>query len=407
MRKRTEQVLLRWLYAPLYRLLIRQALKVRNRVVAVIHHQLRYHEDAFEVKGESEYKNKVCFLTAAKLCNLEYGKADREFAAQHQSQIADLLSKSEDVEEIKKFVVIFYELQALIYGLFLKSEEKDRCLGEARKLGRQVRELEVKDLSSVNRSARAELRRLRAEIADRESFKIDFSLSQIGTVLTLFSSLFLVTGFLYNRFLLGAFGVDVSHYFSLTDYLASSIDKIRFAGFGAILATVSSFLRVHYESRSAALRLESTQPKPDYWFYFLIIVLVVGTVKSYFEDSVLFYIQMQLLLFLVGLYFSWPIAKRYFTNPVPAFFSMVFLVTFAADMYASIGSTIHRFDKGDIAGLRNVKVHLTGDFLGKREDLVILSGNSAYLFLFDQQQHNIIVAPKDKVEFIEILRGNP
>lgn len=57
-------------------------------------------------------------------------------------------------------------------------------------------------------------------------FKI--SLDDLKALLWLFSILFLCTGVIYNQLYLRPFGIEVSRFFNLNDYLNTSIDKIFF-----------------------------------------------------------------------------------------------------------------------------------------------------------------------------------
>ncbi len=388
---------------------LRNSLKRANKVCALVallmQYVLRYHEDMLGLKGESEHKNNLVTIVVGKLCGLKYRAALEPLAQKHKKEIGKVVAKAKRIDVITKSLVTFYELRALGFKVLEKEDEKTKYLKQARKLSAKARDLEIKDLYEIEKSVRKQIKSTRGEIADRGALKIDVSLQHVGAILTVVSSLFLVTGFLYNRFLLGAFGIDVSQYFSLADYLASSIDKIRFAAFSALIATIALFLRIHYESRRLEIGFQSQGKKEkDYWLYFIIVVVTAGAIKSYYDESILFYTQMQVLILVIGIYVSWPIAYRYFAKPVPTFFSMIFLFSFAGHMYASIGMTIHKFNNSDIEDLRKYKLHLADGFSMDTNSLVVLSANNSYFFLYDVREKKAKIVRKDKVDYVEVVK---
>lgn len=68
--------------------------------------------------------------------------------------------------------------------------------------------------------------------------KLEITSQGTAIVITLFSVLFFITGFIYNQIFLGYFGIDLSNFYSIADYLSSSASKIYYA----LLSVIASLI---------------------------------------------------------------------------------------------------------------------------------------------------------------------
>ena len=140
----------------------------------------------------------------------------------------------------------------------------------------EVSPLKRMDVNNLRKEFRRKIKTLKSEIADRQTIKISLSTNGIGVVLSLVSCLFVVSGYLYNKFLLGALNIDVSLYFTIGDYLASSIESIRYSFVGAVIAVIIYFLGINNISRKSYWELEAKRTRKDYWAYFLVFTAILG-----------------------------------------------------------------------------------------------------------------------------------
>lgn len=128
-----------------------------------------------------------------------------------------------------------------------------QCCGALRTLHLQAQgNLTVQGLQ-VATLARKEMRKLRQRMtADNMGSELNL-LQQLPVLLPVMSALLLVSGWFFNSVYLGRLGVPVSHYFGLTDYLAASMEGL-LPGVAAIGFTV--LLQWMYRAR---IRLQSLQ----------------------------------------------------------------------------------------------------------------------------------------------------
>lgn len=101
--------------------------------------------------------------------------------------------------------------------------------------------------------ATSELRRLRKRM-QADSMRSELNLvQQLPVLLPILSGLLLFSGWFFNVIYLGRLGVPVSHYFGLTDYLAASME-----GLVPVIISIAVTVIVQWFSR-ARIRLQSLQ----------------------------------------------------------------------------------------------------------------------------------------------------
>ena len=87
-----------------------------------------------------------------------------------------------------------------------------------------------KSIKKLIKSSTKIARQLSSERLNKEKLKaigtVEITSSHIIFGVSLFTSLFLVSGFLYTKFLYGSFGLNVGDFFTASDYISSSVDVL-------------------------------------------------------------------------------------------------------------------------------------------------------------------------------------
>ena len=166
----------------------------------------------------------VTFITVARLCDLGYDKNKfEEFERENQKAIEDEMQAALQNSEIKSWIAILYELNALYAKTENLNEQYSELRAKARTFDTGTIEIRIYNLRIIESMIRIYWQSKPREIT--LPAKISLNATQLGTYITIVSSVFLVTGYLYMTFFLRQFGIKVSFYFSLTDYLASKYQK--------------------------------------------------------------------------------------------------------------------------------------------------------------------------------------
>lgn len=292
------------------------------------------------------------------------------------------------------------------YSSIQKKDEKasEYYLSLAKKYNPEASSINTKQLFELDKEVRKQAKTLENEIADREAFKISLSLAKAGVLVSVASAFFLITGYLYNNFLLGHFRIEVSRYFSLSDYLASSIEGVRYSALATVVGLVSYFIGIHYESRKSYSQIEVERKRKDYIPHYLLAVTLASAIRYYFEDSESFYNAAFFASSIIILITAPWISKRYFKEPLVALMSIVFISFFSAHMYESVGREIHRLEHKSIKELRRYSISFKNTVPFDSENVTLIAANSSYLFLLDGAK-NVFIVPKDQIEYVTLNKS--
>lgn len=278
----------------------------------------------------------------------------------------------------------------------------EHYLRSAKALCPEAQPFSAKDLTALRKETKKDIAELRELISDRKAFKISLSVNDITSLLAIISPFFLFTGYLYNHFMLGEFGIEVSKYFRLTDYISSSIEGIRYSVVGAATGVLTVFLGMHNWSRSSAFERNYQRGRTDYWYYALFIIGAAGIAIGYVRNLESFYSATSLTIVLVCLYFAPKIARRFFNEPLRIHFLLLFIGYFGAYMFLSIGTDTYKYKNYDFSKLTTHDVKFNDSSPIKETQLILLAGNSDYFFFLDRQRKALIV-PRAEVT---LLRPN-
>jgi hypothetical protein len=234
--------------------------------------------------------------------------------------------------------------------------------------------------------------------------KIEISPQNIVVIVTLFSVLFLISGFIYNQIYLGYFGVELSKFFNVADYLASSADKIYYT-LVSLAITLSIGLLIYPEYLRGEL---PKRPKSkwirridDIMYYALIPLFGLSSLVSYLQkNSNNFYFSLRFLIFFISLYVVVRIMK-YFKNPIRSYFIlfglMMFLLNICFGAIEDINSTLNK----DYKELRRYRIEFTRDSQFDDKNLILLASTTNYFIFYNKKHLRTQIVPSKFIVSIE------
>lgn len=411
---------------PLLRLAFRIRLFVHKRSIRLslllfykLKLQMRLLNSEFRSEGFDKHLDKIIHIAALRLQSPEIFDVEahkflfKDYPESLISKYGDIKSDYEQNKiEIDTFIqtalknprikgtVIAHSLVKNFIAVLRKDDlAAAYFLALAKKYDQSATSIDGKRLFEIDGETRRELKELRYEISDREALKVDLSLSHVGALVSVVSAFFIITGYLYNNFLLGHFGVEVSKYFSLSDYLASSIEGIRYSASGAAIGLISGFIGMHSASRMSYIEAETEKRRRHYWPYLLLVAFLWATLQAYLGDSEQFYSFAYGSIFLVTLIVVPRVARHYFKQPHIALVAIVFVVSFSAHMFESVGKQIHRFEHKDISDLQQYELFFKSPVPFDPKRSVLIAANSSFLFVRDDKKELFIV-PREQIEYV-------
>jgi hypothetical protein len=224
------------------------------------------------------------------------------------------------------------------------------------------------------------------------------TLSDLHIFYLYLTAIFILTGFVYNYFFLGFFGIRVENFFTLQDYLASSIEKIYLIIISLFFATISSLvarLIIGRRKHMLSHRLLATL------LYLIPLAMTAGGILMLVRYHEPFgYFMLSFAIFIAGDFFLFRIVfkgnhgsySRYFYLTVFIFYLLLIVSVVNYDRDTVLTEPMH--------SLSRYKVHFTRDIRINEKDCIVLEANSNYFFFFDKKLYRAYVVPKDGISYI-------
>ncbi len=229
-----------------------------------------------------------------------------------------------------------------------------------------------------------------------------FNVSDLQAFYLGFTALFLCTGFFYNYIFFRLFGVRVEIFFTLQDYLGSSIEKVYLIFFAVLVASVSSHV-ARYLLREEKILLRRRILRAALYAFPVLLFLAGIIVIVAFDNPFGYY----LLSFAVYISTDYVLFHLVFKGD-HASYSRFFLLTVFLLYLLLLGSAII-IDRDAIYGeplyeLKHYRIHFTDNITLDQGPLVLLEANSTYYFFYNKQERRAVVMPRTMIEYIENLR---
>ena len=328
---------------------------------------------------------------------------DKYKSAEHEVNV--VVEQLESNKEIQMTIKTLCLIDAFVSDSTNAKGLAQHYLKRAKEIDPHVEPLQFNDLDKIRKETRKETKRLRNIIADKEAVKLTINPTFISTAVVLASSLFLISGYLYDRYYLGAFGIDVSKYFVLADYLSSSIEALRYAAVAAISGLVWMFLGIHHTSRMSYAQIEYEHSIIKNQSILFVIIAVLSLLMGYVIGGDQFYHGLLLFVIIISYFGIGEIAHKYFKEPIQAIFVMAFTTIFFSYLYYSAANTVYEMRHGSIKDLKKWEFTFSSNVQSDQDRLVLLAGNSGYFFFWDVKEKVSIIVPREGV--VKIVSKSP
>ena len=305
---------------------------------------------------------------------------------------------------------------------YARSEERDRSKRRARSVegiyqasfGMQVPELKVGALSALRSILTTDLRKEQLNFYRAGRRFTPSGIQELGQILSVFSALLLVAGYLHTSFLYRSFRIDASKFFSIGDYLATSINQIASTGysvfcFGVALAA-QLLLRTYHRKKAKNTGIVGFQ-KLRLFNWFEIIPISAGLlilIVLYERGSALFWILLPVGVFM--LFEGWLISltSKYSRNPLPVQIRVILAFFFVAGVYMSAMLRIAEIREGNLEEAFFIQ---SVDRTFTDREHVFLGGNDRYIFLLQKDEGGKIIdsqiIPLAKVKEMNVVDSTP
>lgn len=246
------------------------------------------------------------------------------------------------------------------------------------------------------------------EIIELEKIeKIEITSQEISGAIALISVLFLSTGFVYNQIFLRYFGLELSSFFSISDYLNTSADKIFYSVLSAVFSVFVAviffpeYIRNEFpKSSPVRSRVLGTVVR---W---LPLLVAINVVFQYVSGNVkLFYLNLQMFVF-ITLFNVISRTLKYFKNPARTYIVMVAFLMFLTSISFKAFTDINHIVFDDLSKIKNYKIIFIPESNAEEENLVLLASNKDWFFFYNKVTMKTEIITAKEILKIECMKKN-
>jgi hypothetical protein len=229
--------------------------------------------------------------------------------------------------------------------------------------------------------------------------KFDFSVTYIKTIIGFTSILFLISGYIYNHLFLGYFGIEVSKFFTLKDYISTSIDKIYSIVIILIINIVINYFWWSPDYRKRRREMSKGRlffEDAPFFFLFLIIPFLAIVSSSFNLPGKYFFLGFT--IFIVFQYFVSKVIiffkKPFLAHLIISYIGLFFLILISGTL--EDGNIIKYHTKNDL----NYFVEFDTSIDIEPKKLYLLSANSNFSFFYSIENKQSYVVPNKNIKII-------
>ena len=326
----------------------------------------------------------------------------REYYENRQA-IHAFLERFGDSREIAVILSKYFQVNGSIQNYFGNNNARDYYMKCAKAFDSNVLNLDIYGVRNLLRKSRRDLKHLKTSISDRQALRISLPTRNIPTVLSVISTLFLISGYLYSRALLGHFGIEVDKFFLLSDYISASIEGISYSIFATISGAIGVFLGRHSVSRMSYLSFAQHRIPIQIQYYSFVTIFGFTAIVAYLRNlESAYFLGAMAILFLSSRPIIW-VVRRYVKDEdqSAANFVTFSILVFFLHLFVSVGVEIHKIKHGTISDLKQYNTSFKEATISENTT-ILLAANSRYLFLRDMVNGTVHIVPVSQVQDVSV-----
>ncbi len=338
-----------------------------------------------------------------------------------QAQLDKLIARLMADRWIRERASYYYLLESLMYAVSVGSDSVQKKSQHALERAKELFDFEEKittgNLGKYKRKIKRDLKQQHKElkilISDRVEAerlkrirKFPIEVSHFTFALTLFSSLFILSGIIYTKGFFWHFDVDVGNYFGLADFIQSSLDNlvrvtiVSAVSIGIMLYTLSSDTKdeIRFDLFEHEYNWKNSMDTP---MAIATLIFTFELVKnSYLHGELDSTSLTMLIFFLVMVLVGRTKVFFYFKNPLITAITAISVSLFIVSLWLRVVEDVQEVKDGTFKN--NYLLTFTDEYQGYRDSRFILS-NSSYVFLWNAVKKEIEILPISAVFSFKVV----
>lgn len=405
----------------LYSFWMKRIIKCRNLISSILLDKIAKHAMRIFPNHKMNEIHELSFYVRGVVLGLDMNAdIDREEFYKDADIVINEVKNSED---IIRCAVDYYRVGAFLYSSMNYPDNYIDDFNKEIDMAIKINEKHVDRLDNpsfskmykmykrVEKDERKDVRRIVSEritrTVDESIEKINIDSSAITLVIGMFSTIFIATGFVYNNYLLGHFGVDVDHYFTINDYISTSLDKLYYSLIPSLFGAATYLYGMYSGMKDLAIdeSFNMNDRNADNFSVFVFFVVLISTISViymsiYKIDGV--YSQVEFLMVIV---IFWGVPRiplhKFISNHFYVRIFLVILLMFLAYIYQSVNQDIYNIESLKTSDSRPTYYLSDGSNINNRI-YNIITRNSEYSFFYSRKNKGVLILPNTDIKKVVI-----
>lgn len=347
-------------------------------------------------RGIDHEADDILFFLISDLLELKHSEEDLVKETNYKDRIESWKSEIVKHEEI----ILLQDAYFRLFNLESKMLKSNECKTTLSK-NPVFPEPSFSNLRKLNKYVTEIYKNEYSDFLDRTTITFKLTYSEITGFLAVITPLIFIGSYLNTKVYYLSFGINTTDYFTITDYLSSSVADSEMAIYSFLFAILGIVIRVAVDFSVTTTEQKKVNNKVQRWMGIFVLVFFLSIIMvEYYKNDFINYYDIGLLLILLAFDLLSKVSARYFEKPLKALFLIFFSSFFLIFMVSQALNDSQRVRK---INDNNVNLIIEEDLSTRiPNEYVVLGSNSNYFFISDTAFVETQVINKGSIDMVEI-----
>ncbi|WP_114110505.1 hypothetical protein [Thalassospira xiamenensis] len=388
----------------------------------------RYHLESSEKYDDSQKINSITHVLSLRLLDSEYFSEERpkifppisserennfikeiiSIYEENQNTIDQLEDCLKEKTEVKNLQEIYFTTKSYLHSLIKSEDEKNLSkyyLEKAQKINPRASAANYSDLEKHKRYVNKVNKEISHLLEDRKSIKLNIKSSDVTNFVAISTSGLIISAFLYNKNYYEHFGIKLSSYFSIGDYLSGSIEGLFSSGINLFISTCALYLGMRHGYTKSATHSQTSikEVKKDYFYILSILAILMLLISGYYAGGKIYNTSIYFSLIILSTLVIPTISRNFFEKSTAALVTIFMICTWTAHVYKESSNDIIDIE----TKIASVDYSECNNFSFSEEirkklnscDYIFIGSSSNYAFFASKNREDSIALNREEVKF--------
>jgi hypothetical protein len=400
---------------------IKKILELQNTLLFEFIHKVRILTPTARLEGHDESFDKAIILAFNRLSEPEKFSLDRyrfifkncdsgtlesyeEAKAQYKKkkiEVDSIIERISTNSKIENIVCNFRLCKCFLHELLFSfcDTHHDKLVSKyyfnkAKQINPNSEPLNLIKINKLKKQSMKETKKMRKEVIKRQTIKIDILLKDLPCILPFIPVLSFLSGFAFNYYILGSFGINSTHFFHFYDYIYSTLEYIGSTLANSLLSMIYVFYGMYHQSKKSILEIKEENKQTNPMSYLIIFLFLIFTANATYRLYILgpetiiqdYFVSILLL----GAYVIGNNIDLIFRNPRIFALLSYFLLVHTLTLSRQIEQRSNELFKKEFKLLELYEVQTD-----KTQVLALITGTKEHFFFMNEKRQIIILRNED------------